>query len=65
MTIDRDGWQGPITIMCDGPGPCHEICETRCTDFTSALQKAKSRGWVVYKVGDEWRHNCPDHGGGT
>lgn len=59
MTIDREGWDGPIVFHCDGPR-CAEVCETRCTDFPSALAKAKSRGWRVTKKEGQFIHLCPD-----
>lgn len=55
--IDRERHGGPIIVRCDD---CDDICETHCTDFTSALAKAKSRGFVVRKHGDEWQHFCRD-----
>lgn len=60
MTISRERFNGPITFECDA-GRCAEVCETHCENFPGALAKAKGRGWAVYKVGEEWRHNCPDH----
>lgn len=60
MTIERERYNGPITFHCDGPR-CAEVCETHASDFRGALAKAKSRGWIVYRVGEQWRHNCPEH----
>jgi hypothetical protein len=63
VTIEQDGWNGPITIWCDAKG-CSESTETHCEDFNGALAKAKSRGWRVKNVGSphapEWEHLCPD-----
>lgn len=59
MAIDRERFNGPIIFMCDGPR-CHEANETHCENFAGALAKAKSHGWAVRKVGDEWQHLCPD-----
>lgn len=55
--IDRDGYNGPIVFRCDD---CDEGCETHCTDFPSALAKAKSRGWRVRKGDDGFAHHCPE-----
>lgn len=62
MTIDREYFDGPIVVHCDGKR-CAEVIETRCTDFTSAIAKIKARGWRVVKVsegGEGWEHLCPD-----
>lgn len=60
MTITRERYNGPITLECDHPR-CADVCETECSDFVSAIQKAKSRGWVARKEGDEWVHFCEEH----
>lgn len=57
MSIDRDGFNGPITFCCDD---CGDVDETRCSDFASALAKSRSHGWKALKVEDEWEHRCPD-----
>lgn len=58
MSIDRDGYNGPISFCCDD---CGEVEETRCAEFSGALAKAKSHGWKAYKdKNDEWQHACPD-----
>lgn len=63
MTIERDGYNGPITIWCDVRG-CGESIETHCEAFSGALAKAKSCGWRAVNVGTqfapEWEHHCPD-----
>lgn len=57
MTVERDGYNGPVVFRCDG-ARCHEYAETHCTDWTSAIAKIKSRGWSVRLVGGEWQHIC-------
>lgn len=57
MSLERDGWNGPITFCCD---ECGEVEETHCSDFTSAMKKAKSHGFVARKRGDDWLHFCGD-----
>jgi hypothetical protein len=59
MGIDRDGFNGPITFCCDS---CGDLDETRCAEFSGALAKVKSHGWVARKVGDDWLHYCGDCG---
>lgn len=59
MSIERERYDGPIAFLCDAKG-CHEVAETRSTDFASALAKAKVYGWTVRKRGDEWHHYCRD-----
>lgn len=62
MTLERDGFKGPITLACDVRG-CHETLETHCTDFAGAGRKWRSRGWMAhYNSEDEsWFHLCPSH----
>lgn len=55
--IQRDHYNGPISFSCDG---CPEATDTHCSDFTSALAKARSRGWKARKADGEWQHFCPD-----
>lgn len=57
MAIDREYFNGPITFCCDN---CGELDETRCSNFSSALAKAKSHGWKVRKNDDDWTHLCYD-----
>lgn len=57
MSLERDGYNGPITFCCD---ECGEVEETRCSDFASAMLKVKSHGWRARKVGDDWQHFCKD-----
>lgn len=57
MSIEREGWDGPITFCCDS---CGELDETHCSDFPSALAKYKAHGGVARKVGDDWQHLCKD-----
>jgi hypothetical protein len=65
MTIERSYYNGPISFICDGLDEnrrgCFDHTDTHCSDFGSALAKAKARGWSVKKVGSEWQHFCPDH----
>lgn len=60
MTIERDGVNGPITFVCDVKD-CRESCETDCFNFSGALTKAKSRGWMPHFVDGEWIHLCDVH----
>ncbi len=55
MTIQRDQYDGPITIVCD---ICGEEDVTRCENFGGALAKFKSHGGIVRKIGDDWEHYC-------
>lgn len=55
MTIERDHFEGPITIICD---VCGEDQPLLTSDFGGALAKFKSRGGKAVKVGDEWEHHC-------
>lgn len=55
MSIERAGYDGPITFVCDA---CGEIDETRCTQFPGALAKFKSHGGKVVKIDEEWEHYC-------
>lgn len=57
MSIEREHYDGPITLLCDGPR-CHELCETHCSDFPSALAKAKAHGWRPTLIANEWMHFC-------
>jgi Fe2+ or Zn2+ uptake regulation protein len=57
MSIERDGFDGPISFCCDN---CGEVEETRCAEFSGALAKSQAHGWRAAKVGDEWEHTCPD-----
>jgi hypothetical protein len=58
MAIERDD-SGYIVLRCDGP-KCHEFEETHCQNFSAAMAKAKSHGWINRKVGDEWENVCRD-----
>jgi len=60
MTIERDGARGPIIFKCD-IHKCHESIKTECFEFSGALAKAKSRGWMPHFVDGEWSHLCPEH----
>ena len=60
MTIERDGVRGPIIFECDYK-TCRESIETDCFEFSGALGKAKSRGWMPHYVDGEWVHLCPVH----
>lgn len=60
MTIERDGVKGPIIFECD-INECHESIETECFEFSGALAKAKSRGWMPHFVDGEWIHLCDVH----
>ena len=55
MSIDRDGWNGPIIFTCD---VCDETFETGEEDFKSAHAMAKAKGWRTKKIGDEWINYC-------
>ena len=57
MSIERDGYNGPISFCCDN---CGEVEETRCAEFSGALAKSRAHGWTARKVGDEWEHACAD-----
>jgi len=57
VTIERERYEGPIAFCCDG---CGEIDETRCSNFSGAMAKVKSHGWVARKDGDDWLHFCGD-----
>lgn len=57
MTIERDGYDGPITFCCD---ECGELDDTRCAEFSGAMAKVKSHGWKARKVGEDWQHYCKD-----
>lgn len=57
MSIDRQSYNGPITFCCD---ECGELDDTHCSDFSSALAKVKSHGWIARKFGDDWLHMCAD-----
>jgi Fe2+ or Zn2+ uptake regulation protein len=57
MSLERASYDGPITFCCDECGECDE---TRCSDFASAMLKAKSHGWKARKVGEDWNHYCKD-----
>lgn len=57
MTISRDGYEGPITFICDGEH-CGEVEETRTRHFNQALDHIKSLGWKVVKDCGEWFHLC-------
>lgn len=59
MTIERERYDGPISLVCDGV-KCHEYLDTHCEVFSGALAKAKARGWKVRKVNGEWLHFCSD-----
>jgi hypothetical protein len=42
VSLERDGYNGPITFCCD---ECGEIEETRCAEFSGAMAKVKAHGW--------------------
>lgn len=58
MTISRDP-EGEVYFECDGRR-CAEVCVTECTEFESALIIMKEEGWTVRKIGNDWKHYCPD-----
>lgn len=59
--IDRQ--HGHLVMCCD---TCGEIREAEpgvdaCPAFFDAfIEGAKAEGWKPYKVGNEWRHACPE-----
>lgn len=55
MSFQRDGRNGPITFECDN---CQGDHDTGEDDFREALAQAKSEGWWIKKIGDEWKHFC-------
>jgi Fe2+ or Zn2+ uptake regulation protein len=57
VSLERDGYDGPITFCCD---ECGEVEETHCAVWSGALAKIKSYGWVARKVGEDWHHYCKD-----
>ena len=57
MSLERDGYNGPITFCCD---ECGELEETRCAEFSGAMAKVKAHGWKARKVDDDWQHFCKD-----
>ena len=57
MSLERDGYNGPITFCGD---ECGEVDETHCSEWSGALAKVKSHGWTARKRGDEWYHYCKD-----
>jgi len=59
MTIERERYNSPITIMCDGR-KCPEYIDTETSDFQGAIAKAKSRGWRPVLILKEWSHLCKD-----
>jgi hypothetical protein len=58
MAIERDD-SGKIVLRCDGK-KCHEFEETDCMNFSGAMAKAKSHGWINRKVGGNWENICRD-----
>jgi Fe2+ or Zn2+ uptake regulation protein len=57
MSLERDGYNGPITFCCD---ECGEVEQTRCTEFSGAMAKVRAHGWKARKVGEDWNHYCKD-----
>jgi hypothetical protein len=60
MSVERDGYGGPVVFRCDGHR-CHEFEETRCAEWSGAMAKIKAHGWRVrLNARGEWLHYCPD-----
>lgn len=55
MSIERDGYDGPITFVCDA---CGDEDATRCTEFSGALAKFKAHRGKAIKINEEWEHYC-------
>jgi hypothetical protein len=52
--------KGEIQFQCDYCD--HEVLETEETEFTSAVEVLRTRGWTALPppLGkSEWRHRCP------
>lgn len=65
--IDRDYFNGPIILRCDGCAS--EYVETGESHFAAAIASAKSEGWAVRHcgAGQGWCHfgpECRDAAGG-
>ena len=57
MSIERVGWNGPITWVCD---ECGKKLDTEVEDFYDALDELRANGWVSRNDGDDWEHYCED-----
>lgn len=49
-----------LVFACDAPN-CSQTADTNTHSFSVALDRIKKMNWVVYRVGENWRHNCPNH----
>jgi hypothetical protein len=45
-----------IEFECDD---CGEVLETDASDWSEALRRMKTEGWVSRKNGSQWEHFCP------
>jgi hypothetical protein len=59
MTITHD--HGDIVFQCDGKD-CRETLETNTSNFESARNVLRRRGWKPSKdsATGEWRHQCAE-----
>ena len=51
--LDKDR---TFTARCDFCA--HEDFDTEETDFLSAVEAMKKKGWKVFKKNGEWNHKC-------
>ena len=56
MTIDRRS--GTIVFRCDYGS---EVIDTQTNDFGKAVAQFMAADWRSRKVGDVWKHSCPEH----
>jgi Fe2+ or Zn2+ uptake regulation protein len=60
MTIERvASFFTGFNIECDVCGKIQYL-DFDHDEFQKAVDSAKSLGWKIRKVGDEWKHICPD-----
>ena len=54
--IERErGYAGDFSFVCD---VCDAHQDTYTDDFREAVERIKSKGWKIKKIGDEWIHYC-------
>jgi hypothetical protein len=57
--IERDSFDSDVfEVSCDYCSKDTEVDSGG--DWSGMLLKIKSSGWKVRKVGDEWKHMCPE-----
>ena len=56
MAIARES-NGDVTLNCD---TCSDYIETEQNQLEEALEVAKTNGWHIMKIANDWKHVCPE-----